>query len=176
MADEVRYRGRWLHFHERVFTDAHGAPKRWEYVSRHDAARAVCIVAVTDPPDPRLILVRQMRQPLRAEALEFPAGLIDPGETVEAAALRELAEETGCRGAVTAVGPFVYSSPGLTDESVAWVRVRVSDRNPHRPEPDETIHVLELPLERLREALAEHAAAGLHVDAKLWFFAEGLAS
>lgn len=172
--DEARYRGRWLTFHEQSFTNAQGETRGWEYVSRNQAARAVCIVATTPPPDPRLILVRQLRRPLAHDALEFPAGLIDPGETPETAALRELAEETGCRGAVTDVGPFVYSSPGLTDECVAWVRVEVSGRDPLQPEPDESIHVVDVPLHHLRNTLAGFAANGLGVDAKLWFFAEGL--
>jgi len=40
-----------------------------------------------------LVLSRQTKRPL----WEFPKGGIDPGETVEAAALRELEEETGLR-------------------------------------------------------------------------------
>lgn len=173
---EVRYRGRWLQFHERVFTNRHDRTGHWEYVSRAANARAVCIVAVTPPPDSRLVLVRQFRPPLEGDVLEFPAGLIDPEETPETAALRELAEETGYQGKVTTVGPFVYSSPGLTDESVAWVRVETTNRADHRPEPDETIEVVDLPLDGLRDRLARFAADGLHIDAKLWFYAEGLAT
>jgi ADP-ribose pyrophosphatase len=53
----------------------------------------VVIVAVT--PQGQLLLVRQYRIAAGADTLELPAGHIDPGETPEQAARRELREETG---------------------------------------------------------------------------------
>lgn len=56
----------------------------------------VQIVAVT--AEGRLVLVEQFRQGVRRVTLEFPAGVMEPGEDPVAAAARELAEETGYRG------------------------------------------------------------------------------
>jgi ADP-ribose pyrophosphatase len=53
----------------------------------------VVIVAVTR--ENRLLLVRQYRPAVAEVTLELPAGHIDPGETPEQAARRELLEETG---------------------------------------------------------------------------------
>jgi len=45
-------------------------------------------------------LQKQWRPPIDAVVVEIPAGLIDPGETVEECALRELKEESGYVGKV----------------------------------------------------------------------------
>jgi ADP-ribose pyrophosphatase len=55
----------------------------------------VAVVALTD--DGRVVLVRQFRPGPGKELLELPGGLVEPEESVEAAALRELLEETGYR-------------------------------------------------------------------------------
>ena len=51
------------------------------------------IVALTE--DQRVLVVRQYRPALEQYTLELPSGLIDVGETPDAAARRELLEETG---------------------------------------------------------------------------------
>ena len=51
------------------------------------------VIAVT--PDQQLVCVSQYRHGSRQLSLETPAGLIEPDETIEQAAARELSEETG---------------------------------------------------------------------------------
>jgi len=53
----------------------------------------VCVLCLTESGD--AVLVRQYRHGIGEICLELPAGVIDPGESVEAAARRELREETG---------------------------------------------------------------------------------
>ncbi|MEM8556354.1 MAG: NUDIX hydrolase [Bacteroidota bacterium] len=52
-----------------------------------------CAIPVTD--DGHVVMVEQYRYGIERTSLEFPAGAVDPGEDIEAAARRELLEETG---------------------------------------------------------------------------------
>ncbi len=63
-------------------------------VERADRVGGVTIIPVM--PDGRIGLVKNYRHPLELMAWEAPRGFLDPGESdLAAAALRELAEETG---------------------------------------------------------------------------------
>ena len=85
---ETLFEGRWLRIRRRG---------RWEYVERvHAGGMAVIIVAAT--PERKLLFVEQERIPVEGPTIEMPAGLVgdeEGGETLEAAASRELLEETG---------------------------------------------------------------------------------
>ena len=60
---------------------------------RINSPDGVIILAVTETD--KIILVKQFRPALNQYTLEFPCGSIDESETPEAAAARELYEETG---------------------------------------------------------------------------------
>ena len=166
MRSESRYCGKWLDFRAVDFKGG-----QWEYVTRTTSSGAVCIVATIPGDEPQIVLVRQFRPPINGECIELPAGLIDSGEAPETAALRELEEETGCQGKLLEVGPPVYPSCGLTDESVTYVRVEVTERGEARPEADEAITVLTLPLKNLKKELSGLHDLGFAIDARLWFWA-----
>jgi len=95
---------------------------RWEYVSRTRGIHAAVILAV-DEGD--LILIEQYRVPLGRNCLELPAGLVgddQEDEAAEAAAIRELEEETGYRAEqMTDLGQF-HSSPGMVSEGFTLLR------------------------------------------------------
>ena len=85
--------------------------------------------------EPKLLLSWEYRYPAGQYLLSVPAGLIDPGDkgrpdAVIRTAKRELLEETGlevCAGdEVKVVNPFVFSTPGLTDEGNALVYISIN--------------------------------------------------
>lgn len=98
---------------------------------------------------PSTILVLQFRAPVDKISVEFPAGLIDGGETPEQAALRELAEETGygsddypaTKGKVTHVSRVCADSPGMSTETTVFVTVKVEldDSVKDFPEPKQNL-------------------------------------
>jgi ADP-ribose pyrophosphatase len=87
-----------------------GSSFRREVVSYGQA-----VVLVPVDADGSLLLVRQYRHAVGEWLLELPAGGIDEGEAPEAAAQRELREETGHRGALTRIGGM-FLAPGYSDE------------------------------------------------------------
>ncbi|MFI3238185.1 MAG: NUDIX hydrolase [Lachnospiraceae bacterium] len=73
----------------------------------------------------KIVLIRQFRYPLNAYVYEFPAGLVDEGEDMFHAGVREFKEETGLELEVLKVPdgfnrPF-YMSVGMTDEACGTI-------------------------------------------------------
>lgn len=94
----------------------------WEYTARKGAIGAAVILAVEGG---HVLLVEQYRVPLGRNCIELPAGLVGDeadGEAAEAAAARELEEETGYRARhMEDIGVFA-SSPGMTSETFHLMR------------------------------------------------------
>lgn len=105
---------------------------------------AVSCVVICNPSDddeksghePCLLMNREFRYPTGQYLLSVPAGLIDPedctGDNDNTApliktAMRELREETGLKvtekDTVSVINPCLFSTPGMTDESNALVKI-----------------------------------------------------
>ncbi|MHA6718694.1 NUDIX hydrolase [Sphingomonas sp. RS6] len=148
---------------------------KWEYVARARGIRAVVIVAIDD--DGHVLLVDQYRVPMGRRCIELPAGLVgdeDEGDTIEAAARRELAEETGhACDRVEVLGDF-YSSPGMVSESFTLVRTHGLARIGEGGGVDgEDIIVRRVPLADLPAFVADCRAQGMGVDVKMLLLLSG---
>jgi ADP-ribose pyrophosphatase len=99
---------------------------------------AVALVVRVD--ESRLCLLRNHRYTIGRELIEVPAGTIDPGETPEQTARREIEEETGYRaGRITHVRSW-YVSPGILDEQMHLFLCDDVTPGPARPAGDESLH------------------------------------
>jgi ADP-ribose pyrophosphatase len=112
---------------------------------------AVGVVALDDAEN--VVLVRQYRHPVRAFLWELPAGLIDvPGEPLEHAAARELAEEADLVAADWRLLVDIHTTPGASNEVIRLFLARdlsdvaVADRY-RREEEEAELTTRRLPLD-----------------------------
>ena len=71
-----------------------------------------------------MVLIRQYRYPLGDYLYEFPAGLVEDGEEMTQAGIREMYEETGLAFTPVEAGSFsrpFFTTAGMTDESCAML-------------------------------------------------------
>ncbi len=181
LKEQLLYRGRWSEIVEFSYEDDEKQLRKWEGLHRKHQAAAVIIVAQLKPSG-RYILIRQFRPPADSYILEFPAGLVDPGEAFETTATRELLEETGYVGTVEKLSPRLFSSPGILSETVSFVHLSVDEnmlenRQPiAENEPGEFITVFLKYPDEISEFFNEEMKKNVMFDVKLYtyFMAQGL--
>jgi ADP-ribose pyrophosphatase len=112
---------------------------------------AAVIVPVT--ADRSVLMVRQFRQAVGRELLELPAGTIEAGETPEACARRELAEEVGQAARRWEFLLSFFPSPGvLTEEMHAFLAQDLRPAAAEREEEDLRVEAISLREARRRIA------------------------
>ena len=160
---ELLYEGQWL----RLVKRGH-----WESCERTHGKDGLAVLVIAVTPDDEVLFVEQYRVPLGARTIEMPAGLVgdDDGEdTLEAAAHRELIEETGWKAGridVLLTGP---TSSGMSNERIAFARARdlrkVGDGG---GVGSENITVHTVPRATAPAWLMRKYAEGFELDLKLW--------
>ena len=93
-------------------------------VTHDDHPDGVILYGVYGEQRDRVVLVRQFRYPLNGYVYEFPAGLVEPGEDMLSAGIREMKEKTGLEFVPLEGGAYsrpFFTTIGMTDESCGTV-------------------------------------------------------
>lgn len=143
---EELFRGKLLHvFRDTVrLPDGESSTREW---IKHPGASAVLPVF----GDGEVLLIRQFRYPCRKVFYEVPAGKIDPGESPEATAEREIEEEAGIVFKASRHLSSYYPAIGYSNEIihlyVAWELEEVEQRS----DQDEFVLLERMPFSRAHD-------------------------
>ena len=142
ISSERRYTGRIISLDLDTVRFPDGSSGTLEMI-RHPGASAV-VPFLDDPadPDPRILLIRQFRHAADGYIWEIPAGRLDPGETPEQCAVRELEEETGMRAGRIEHLLTMLTTPGFTDERIHLFLASVLTAGSHHREVDEFMELV----------------------------------
>lgn len=166
------------------YQDRENCGKKWIFSSRskylnpleknHINPDAVVIVPF-HVQEKKLVLIKEFRVCLGGYQFGFPAGLVDRGETITQAGKRELYEETGL--SVTKIlkkSPAVFSSSGMTDESVSLLFVQCQGKPTNRfNEASEDIQTIMLSRDNAEDLLSD---TNTKFDVKSWIILNTFAS
>jgi ADP-ribose pyrophosphatase len=122
--------------------------------------------------DHQVVMVRQYRHGSREVTLEIPGGLVDPGDTPEKAAARELLEETGYQAEeLTKIGVANPNPAIFNNRCYTFVARNVTKSRDPMPDQTEDIEVVLIPLvdipELIRKGKIDHAIV---ISAFAWYF------
>jgi 8-oxo-dGTP pyrophosphatase MutT (NUDIX family) len=124
--------------------------------------------------DRRVVMVKQYRHGSKQVTLEIPGGLVDPGDTPEGAASRELLEETGYEAEDLEQIGAVNPNPAIFNNR-CYTFIARNVRKTGEPMPDQTedIEVVLIPVadipELIRKGEIDHAIV---ITAFYWYFSQ----
>jgi ADP-ribose pyrophosphatase len=110
---------------------------------------AIAVLPIT--PNGEVLVLENYRYAVNDRFIEVVAGLVEDGESLDAAAIRECEEESGyVPGKVEKVGTF-YSSPGLLTEQITLFLAYDLKPTQQKLEAAEDLRVIKMPLNELVE-------------------------
>ncbi|MBN2553348.1 MAG: NUDIX hydrolase [Spirochaetales bacterium] len=125
------------------------------------------------------LMVRQFRQGISSITVEFPAGLVEPGETPERAAERELLEETGYRSqSLQPIGTIVPNPAFMNNRCHTFLAEDLSRHAPaggeHGPDELELLDVLLVPVDTLLARIGRRPYCNSMTALALYWYQRGI--
>ena len=122
------HEGAFVHRYDISYETKDGRKKIYEMISRNPRIKTLedlqkkeansVVLTLHDESGEKLLLNREFRLSMGDWIYSFPAGLIEPGETPEETARRELKEETGLDLVnIKEILPLCYSAVGFSNET-----------------------------------------------------------
>ncbi len=172
---EEKYSGKWISFKQSTYLDKNNKERKWDFVTRNTTNKVVTIICRSKLSG-KILLIAQPRVPVNKIVIEFPAGLVDAGESLEIAGIRELKEETGYRGIVFGIYPTLAKYAGLTDECTGVVEVEIDEGAAGKSEMKgtEDIQSFWVSPDEFETMLQSLDNAKKVVDTQVWFYFRGL--
>ncbi len=151
LKSKLAYQGKVFSVYTEQVREPNGVEATRDVVRHNGSVVVLAVDETTNPADPLIVIERQFRHAADQYLLELPAGRVEPGENVLAAAKRELIEETGYRAKKWTKLVRYYASPGFVGE---WMEIYLATgivAGTAEPEDDERIEVRLVPLSKLVE-------------------------
>ncbi|MFH1093368.1 MAG: NUDIX hydrolase [Candidatus Omnitrophota bacterium] len=173
ICEKVLYQGRWLSIKELHYLNNDKKKILWESITRKNTFKILVVLAKLKPSN-RYILIKQFRPSINNTVIGFPAGLAET-EDIQKEALKELKEETGFWGKITAISPDLAFNPALSDEIVQVISVEVDEYDPINAnpvqslEPDEEIDVVLVEEKSVKDFLIAEQKKGVAIGIALWY-------
>jgi len=166
------------------YEDQLNCEKQWIFASRSNLSNPLekdhlkpdaVVIVPYHIKEKKLVLIKEFRVALGGYQYGFPAGLLDEEETVAQAGERELFEETGLKvTTVLNVSPVIFSSSGMTDESISLLYVECEGLPSTRfNEASEDIEVMMLSKQQANDILCDNR---IKFDVKTWIVLNSFAS
>jgi len=151
ISSKLAYKGRVFDVYVNTLQEPNGSIQKRDVIRHSGSVVILAIDESKNPADPEVILERQYRQAIGEFLLELPAGRVEPGESLLAAAKREMIEETGYRAKKWTPLTRYFASPGFLGEWMQIFLARDIREGVAKPEADEEIETLRIPLSEAME-------------------------
>ncbi len=138
-----------------------------------DSPDWINIIPLTE--DNRVVMVRQYRHGTREITLEIPGGMVEPGDTAEESARRELLEETGYEaGDVSQLGVIDPNPAILSNRCTTFLARDLTRVNAGNFDETEDIEVVYVPIGQIPSLIQNGTITNSLIVVAFWWYFNGV--